>query len=65
MAAGGGGEKEIGRNLGRWFLPHTRLELIVRRTALRLASLPLVDHYLAKVTTGRPSHVIAEQPQTP
>ncbi|MBF6066134.1 FAD-dependent monooxygenase [Nocardia terpenica] len=53
-------KQKVGRDLGRWFLPHSRLELITRRIALRLAGLPLVNRYLARITAGKPSHVIAQ-----
>ncbi|MFI1912859.1 FAD-dependent monooxygenase [Nocardia sp. NPDC020380] len=53
-------KQRVGRDLGRWFLPHSRLELAVRRVALRSANLPVVERYLARITAGKTSHVISD-----
>ncbi|GAA5156346.1 FAD-dependent monooxygenase [Pseudonocardia eucalypti] len=48
-------KQRIGRAAARWFLPAAAWELRVRRLALRLARLPIVDRYVAALVAGKPT----------
>jgi 2-polyprenyl-6-methoxyphenol hydroxylase-like FAD-dependent oxidoreductase len=51
-------KQQVARSGSRWFLPSTRGRLRVRRTALALARLPVVDRYVAAALIGKSSAVI-------
>jgi 2-polyprenyl-6-methoxyphenol hydroxylase-like FAD-dependent oxidoreductase len=51
-------KQQVARSGVRWFLPSTRGQLRVRRTALALARLPVVDRYVAGALIGKSSAVI-------
>ena len=42
----------------RWFLPHTRTQLRVRRAALHLARIPVFTRYVAGAVTGKAANLI-------
>jgi 2-polyprenyl-6-methoxyphenol hydroxylase-like FAD-dependent oxidoreductase len=50
------------RNGVRWFLPHTRRDLTVRRTMLKLAGLPGVDRLVARSIAGKPAALLDALP---
>ncbi|MFE0812767.1 FAD-dependent monooxygenase [Streptomyces sp. NPDC058794] len=63
-------EKQLtGRNAACWFLPASQFQLRLRRTALRLARLPVVDRYVAGALAGKSSALIrnlaADRPSLP
>lgn len=45
-------KQKSGRATARWFLPHTRPELWMRRAALRLARVPVVNRALGSLLSG-------------
>lgn len=47
-------KQKSGRAAARWFLPRTRAALWVRRTALRLARIPLVNRFVGALIAGKP-----------
>ncbi|MET8147089.1 FAD-dependent monooxygenase [Actinoplanes sp. NPDC049668] len=51
--------QRAGRDAARWFVPASARQRAVRRTALRLARLPLVDRMIIRSVAGKPSHIIA------
>ena len=51
-------KQKAGRAAARWFLPSSLWQLRVRRATLRLARLPLIDHYVAAVLTGKSTALI-------
>lgn len=46
------------RAAARWFLPATTGQLHVRRAALRLARLPVLDRAVGAIVGGKPSVVV-------
>lgn len=52
-------KQRVARTGTRWFLPETRGQLRVRRAALGLARLPIIDRYVASALVGKFSAVIA------
>jgi 2-polyprenyl-6-methoxyphenol hydroxylase-like FAD-dependent oxidoreductase len=52
--------QKSGRDAARWFVPRTRRQRAVRRAALHLAGLPLLNRTLIRSLTGKPSGIIAE-----
>ncbi|GAB3505743.1 FAD-dependent monooxygenase [Amycolatopsis cihanbeyliensis] len=48
-------KQRTGRATARWFLPASALELRLRRLVLRMARLPVLDRYLAKLLAGKPT----------
>ncbi|MER6791881.1 FAD-dependent monooxygenase, partial [Amycolatopsis mediterranei] len=53
-------KQDVARRSARWFLPATPFQLVVRRTVLRLARLPLLDRYVATVLAGKPTALVAD-----
>ncbi len=51
-------KQKVGRDGARWFLPETAMQLRLRRTALRLMRLPVVNRYVAAIVGGKSSAVI-------
>ena len=48
----------VARRSARWFLPESPLQLGIRRAALRLARLPVLDRYIAAVLAGKSTAVV-------
>lgn len=53
-------KQQAGRNGARWFLPQSRLQLGVRRAALKLARLPGVSRYVAGAVVGKSTPLISQ-----
>lgn len=53
-------KQEVARRGARWFLPTSKAQLWIRRVALRLARLPLLDRYVVSVLAGKPTALITE-----
>lgn len=53
-------KQQVGRSAARWFLPASKMQLRVRRAALLLARVPLVDRYVATTLAGKSTAVIKE-----
>ncbi|CAM01046.1 2-polyprenyl-6-methoxyphenol hydroxylase-like FAD-dependent oxidoreductase [Saccharopolyspora erythraea NRRL 2338] len=53
-------KQRVARSSARWFVPDTRTQLAVRRTALRLAGLPVFDRYLSGALAGKPTNVVRQ-----
>lgn len=51
-------KQKTGRGAARWFLPTSALQLLIRRAALRLARLPLIDRYVAGAVAGKSTALI-------
>lgn len=51
-------KQQTGRDGARWFLPETPMQLRIRRTALRLMRLPVVNRYVAGIVGGKSTAVI-------
>jgi 2-polyprenyl-6-methoxyphenol hydroxylase-like FAD-dependent oxidoreductase len=51
-------KQRVARSGTRWFLPATPGQLRIRRAALALARLPIVDRYVASALVGKSSAVI-------
>lgn len=51
-------KQRVARSGTRWFLPATRVQLRIRRAALALARLPVVDRYVAAALIGKSSAAI-------
>ncbi|MFC7344437.1 FAD-dependent oxidoreductase [Saccharopolyspora griseoalba] len=51
-------KQETGRNAARWFLPGSRLQLLVRRATLLLTKLPLLNRYIAGQLGGKSTALI-------
>ncbi len=51
-------KQRVARSGTRWFLPTTAGELRIRRAALALARLPLVDRYVAAQLIGKPTAIV-------
>jgi 2-polyprenyl-6-methoxyphenol hydroxylase-like FAD-dependent oxidoreductase len=51
-------KQRTGRGAAGWFLPASALQLRVRRAALRMARLPLVDRYVAAALAGKSTALI-------
>jgi 2-polyprenyl-6-methoxyphenol hydroxylase-like FAD-dependent oxidoreductase len=51
-------KQRAGRAAARWFLPATTGQLRVRRAALRLARLPVLDRAVGAIVGGKPSAVV-------
>ena len=47
----------------RWFLPHTRTPLLVRRAALALARIPVFTRYVAGAVTGKTANLVQASKQ--
>ncbi|BBX73235.1 FAD-dependent oxidoreductase [Mycobacterium shinjukuense] len=52
-------KQKSGRDAAHWFLPASSSQLWIRRAALRLAWLPVVNRYLSAALVGEPTAVIA------
>lgn len=50
--------QRAGRTSAKWFLPHTRARLSLRRVALRAAELPGVNQLIATALTGKSTPVV-------
>lgn len=50
--------QRVARNGVRWFIPATTSQLRIRRAALKLARLPIIDRYVAGALAGRSSAII-------
>ncbi|GAB3426370.1 Rossmann-fold NAD(P)-binding domain-containing protein [Flindersiella endophytica] len=57
-------KQQAGRNGARWFLPKSRLQLGVRRTALKLIKVPGIDRYVAGAVLGKPTALISQLAET-
>ncbi|WP_116199678.1 FAD-dependent monooxygenase [Amycolatopsis circi] len=51
-------KQQLARNGARWFLPDSKLQLQLRRLALKLARLPGVDRFVAGSLTGKSTALI-------
>lgn len=51
-------KQKTGRGAARWFLPASALQLRVRRAALRMARLPMIDRYVAAALAGKSTALI-------
>jgi 2-polyprenyl-6-methoxyphenol hydroxylase-like FAD-dependent oxidoreductase len=51
--------QEAGRRAARWFLPASRLQVRLRRAALRLSGLPSLDRAIVRAIAGDPTPVVA------
>ncbi|RSD13596.1 FAD-dependent monooxygenase [Amycolatopsis eburnea] len=51
-------KQAVARRSARWFLPESPLQLGIRRAALRLSRLPVVDRYVAAVLAGKSTAVV-------
>ncbi|GIH68595.1 FAD-dependent oxidoreductase [Sphaerimonospora thailandensis] len=51
-------KQQAARNAARWFVPASAWQLGVRRAALKLARLPLLDRYLAAALVGKSTALI-------
>ncbi|UQA92207.1 FAD-dependent monooxygenase [Streptomyces halobius] len=52
--------QKAGRTSARWFLPESALQLRVRRAALRMARLPMINRYVAATLAGRSTALITK-----
>ncbi len=52
-------KQRTGRAAARWFLPESRLQLWIRRMALRAARLPVVNRYVGTTLAGKSTALIA------
>ena len=57
-------KQQAGRSAARWFLPRSRLQLWIRRTALRLAWLPVINRYVGATLAGKSTALIRNLPET-
>lgn len=57
-------KQQVGRAAARWFLPASKPQLLMRRAALRMARLPLLDRAVATVLAGRSTGLIRNLPET-
>jgi 2-polyprenyl-6-methoxyphenol hydroxylase-like FAD-dependent oxidoreductase len=55
----------VARNGTRWFLPATTGQVRIRRAALALARLPIVDRYVAAALVGKSSSIITAGRRSP
>jgi 2-polyprenyl-6-methoxyphenol hydroxylase-like FAD-dependent oxidoreductase len=53
-------KQRVARRGARWFLPATRRQLRIRRIALKLGRLPLLNRYLAAALVGKSTGLITE-----
>ncbi len=51
-------KQRAGRAGARWFLPATRGQLRIRRAALRMARLPMVDRIVTTMVAGKPTALV-------
>ncbi|MFI7230679.1 FAD-dependent monooxygenase [Nonomuraea angiospora] len=51
-------KQQVARNGTSWFIPATTRQLLLRRAALKLARLPVVDRYVAGAFAGKSTAVI-------
>jgi 2-polyprenyl-6-methoxyphenol hydroxylase-like FAD-dependent oxidoreductase len=51
-------KQETGRSAARWFLPESQFVQRIRRAALRLARLPVINRYVGAALAGKPSALI-------
>ncbi|SEF20603.1 2-polyprenyl-6-methoxyphenol hydroxylase [Amycolatopsis pretoriensis] len=51
-------KQQVARRSARWFLPESPLQLGIRRAALRLARVPVLDRYVAAVLAGKSTAVV-------
>lgn len=51
-------KQRVARRSARWFLPANPPQLWIRRAALRLARLPVLDRYVAAVLAGKSTAVV-------
>lgn len=52
-------KQDVARRSARWFLPAKPAQLVARRAVLRLARLPLLDHWVATALAGKPTAVVS------
>lgn len=52
-------KQKVARARARWFLPASAAQLRVRRAALRMTRLPVIDRYVAAVLAGKSTALIA------
>ncbi|MEU6780422.1 FAD-dependent monooxygenase [Nonomuraea angiospora] len=50
--------QQVARNGTRWFIPATTRQLRLRRAALKLARLPVIDRYVAGALAGKSTAII-------
>lgn len=55
--------QKTGRAAARWFLPDSATKLLIRRVALRLAWLPVINRFVAATLTGKASALIKNSQQ--
>lgn len=53
-------KQKTGRSAARWFLPASRLELVMRRVVLRVLRLPLLRSLLPAAIAGKPTTLIQD-----
>ncbi|MFB9837252.1 FAD-dependent monooxygenase [Actinoallomurus acaciae] len=51
-------KQQVARNGTRWFIPATPTQLRIRRTALKLARVPVIDRYVAAALAGKSTAII-------
>lgn len=51
-------KQKVGRAGARWFLPASALQLRIRRAALRMLRLPIIDRYGAAILAGKSTALI-------
>ncbi|WP_284740372.1 FAD-dependent monooxygenase [Amycolatopsis sp. RTGN1] len=57
-------KQQVARRSARWFLPESPLQLGIRRAALRLARVPVLDRYVAAVLAGKSTAVVTNLRRT-
>jgi 2-polyprenyl-6-methoxyphenol hydroxylase-like FAD-dependent oxidoreductase len=53
-------KQQVARNGARWFVPDNRLQLWLRRAAVKLARLPGLDRYVAGALTGKSTAIVRQ-----
>ncbi|GLY76273.1 FAD-dependent monooxygenase [Actinoallomurus iriomotensis] len=51
-------KQQVARNGTRWFIPATTTQLHIRRAALKLARVPVIDRYVAAALAGKSTGII-------
>ncbi|MEV4577134.1 hypothetical protein AB0K16_28220 [Nonomuraea jabiensis] len=51
-------KQQVARNGTSWFIPASTRQLHLRRAALKLARLPVIDRYVAGALTGKSTAII-------
>jgi 2-polyprenyl-6-methoxyphenol hydroxylase-like FAD-dependent oxidoreductase len=57
--------QRTGRAAARWFLPESTTKLFIRRVALRMAWLPVINRFVASTLTGKASPLIKNRQTRP